>query len=322
MEIVTHRVVANGVDQPEVEIPEGVTHIGENAFYRLPALQHVKLPSSLEGIDDGAFLGCYNLLSVDFSKCRDLKYIGENAFAECLALRHVSLSNCVNLVRLKNYAFDECVHLALHIPRTVRNFGEKVCGRVQLVAMNRLEQYTGETSEYDVLKTAKYLLLPKSIESELEVLLATDDTVFINQSPFWVDDYDRYADVFDAMGELNVIWIESLRRQGKIRSTGWTKAFIVQEAEIRNRVIDLWRRVRPFDIINGNKFLFEAASDTFIADGSRLVAMRSYQNQPEETKIFKEILAYFDIREPARPRSPTPVGRSKRPRRLMANLRL
>ena len=320
MEVTTYRAVTRGLDQPDVEIPEGVTHIGESAFRGFHQIQTVKLPSTLIGIDDVAFLECENLLSVDFSKCVDLKYIGVNAFAECFALRHVNLSKCVNLWKFKDYAFDECVHLTLNIPPTVVNFGKMVCGRVQMVATDRLYQYTGYATEWDILKTANYLLLPKSLKSDLKTLRRSGE-VTLKHRPFLVDDYDRYVDVFDAIGELNKIWIESLRRQGKIRSTGWTKAFVVQEAEIRNRVIDLWSRVRPFDVSNGSKTLFEAASDTLVADGRRLVAMKSYQNQPEETKIFKEVLTYFNILEP--PRAPRLTGRSaKRARRMMADLRL
>ena len=48
MEIVTHRVVTRGISKPYVEIPEGVTHIGEHAFARNSTIQHVKLPSTLK----------------------------------------------------------------------------------------------------------------------------------------------------------------------------------------------------------------------------------------------------------------------------------
>lgn len=320
MEIVTYRVVTNGIDKPYVEIPEGVTHIGDDAFNQCHTLQHVKLPSSLEEIGNNAFLACKELLSVDFSKCRDLRYVGTNAFAECFALRHVNLSNCVNLRKFKDYAFDECVHLTLHIPRTNPIFGEMVCGRVQLVAMSTLEKYTGNRGDwYDVLKTAEYLLLPSSKKSELETL---NGTVTLKHTPFWVEDYDKYADVFDAMGQLNVLWVESLRRQSKIRGTnGWSRAVIVGESETKNRVIDLWDRVKLYNVSNGSNTLFEISSDKLLSQGRRLVAMRSYQRQPEETKLFKDILDSYGIQEPARAPS-VDVRSSKRARRLMANLRL
>ena len=310
MEIVTYRVVARGIDKPYVEIPEGVTHIGERAFGNLEdnTIQHVKLPSTLLGIGEQAFQGCNELLSVDFSECRDLVDIGDFAFAECYELRHVNLSNCVKLKRFEEGVFDECLNLTLHVPRTIKYFGVLACGNVQAAAFSSV---LSEGQHNDVLTYPEYLLLPKSTKPEFDWV-----RVLSKRVPFWVDDYDRYADVFDAIGELNVIWVESLRRQGKIRSTGWTSAFIVQESEIRNHVIDLWNRVNPFNVSNGSKTLFEAATDNLIADGRRLVAMQSYQTQPEETKIFKNILESYNIREPTR------ASPAKKARRLMANLRL
>ena len=177
-----------------------------------------------------------------------------------------------------------------------------------------MRQANGEL--FDGPLFAKYLLLPKSEKSELEALYDRDP-----EDTFYVDDYDKYADVFDAMGQLNVLWVESLRRQSKIRETnGWSKAVIVEESETKNRVMELWARVKPYNISNGSKTLFEAASDIPI-QGRRLVDMTSYQNQPEETKLFKNILDSYGIKEPARAPSAN-VRSSKRARRLMAKLRL
>ncbi len=315
MEIVTHRVVARGIDKPYVEIPEGVTHIGESAFSGKRRIQHVKLPSSLLGIGIAAFAGCESLLSVDFSECSDLASLGASAFEQCFALHHVNLSNCPKLTKFEEGVFDECVHLTLYIPRTVQYFDDFSCGRVHTVALSQLRQANGEP--FDVAMRATYLLLPKSKKSELKAMYHRNA-----KKTFYVDDYDRYADVFDAIGQLNVLWVESLRRQSKIRNTNaWNKAVIVEESETKNRVMDLWNRVKPHNVFNGSKTLFEAAGDVLLSEGRRLVTMRSYQSQPEETKLFKEILEAYNIREPPRPPR-SDVRPAKKARRLMANLRL
>ena len=315
MEIATHRVVTRGIDKPYVEIPEGVTHIGKDAFLNYHNIQHVKFPSTLLELYTGAFTGCENLLSVDFSECRDLMSLGSATFEECFALRHVNLSNCPKIRRFEEGIFEECVHLTLFIPRTVQYFQDITCGRVQIVAISQMRDEN--QNPIDAVLHSEYVLTPKDMKSELNRLFHRSvGTVF------YVDDYDAYADVFDAIGQLNVIWIESLRRQSRIRNTKvWNKVIIVEESETRNRVTDLWNRVKPYNVFNGSKTLFEAAGQDILSQGRRLVTMRSYQRQPEETKLFKEILDSYDIKEPPRPQRSD--GRSaKRARRLMANLRL
>lgn len=309
MEIVTYRVVTRGIDKPYVEIPKGVTHIGDEAFSNM-SIEHVILPSTLIKIDKGAFSSCTKLLSVDFSRCTELEEIGENAFSGCVNLRHVHLGNCVRLPALAAGVFKDCNKLVLHVPRNVTGYFEHCVQNVALVALPAFAINACSSNA---------MLLPKDeFQDQVSGIL---NRYFVDS--FFTEEYDKYADVFDAIGQLNVLWVESLRRQGKIRETnGWSKAVIVEEAETKNRVLELWARMEPFDIYNEDEeqFLFQLATDLLI-QGERLVNMTSYQNQPEETKLFKTILDSFSIQEPARAPS-ADVRSSKRARRLMAKLRL
>lgn len=301
MDIVTHVTVRRGVNQEYVVIPEGVTHIGGLAFVeayrREPCkIKHVKLPSTLLDIGISAFAECPTLLSVDFSECINLQRIGDRAFAMCRNLRHVSLSNCTNLRLISTSVFRGCVKLVLHVPRQVQYF-PRCFSNLKLVA---LQNYSDNATDMQTL------LLPSSERSQRVSTLLRRENVNV----IYADDWDRYADVFDAIGRLNMLWVESLRRQGAYRRTnGWNSAVIVAESEIKNDIVELWRKVQPFD---ARIFL----SSDIVREGARLVQMGSYREQPEETKLFKVILDAYNIREPPRPRPPTPVGRSKRPRRL------
>ena len=307
MEIVTRVVVTRGVNKGYVVIPEGVTHIDDFAFFLMfqnveCVIQHVDLPSTLQSIGESAFMECSSILSMDFSKCAQLSYIGKNAFSRCLNLRHVDLSKCTSLTILPPGMFSGCVKLVLHVPRRLR-YSVRCFTDLRLVA---LHEYSDNGTDMQTL------LLPRSARSQMVSTLLRRENVHA----IYAYDWDLYADVFDAIGRLNVLWVESLRRQSAYRKAkGWNKSVIVAESEIKNYVLELWSRVQPYA-----QLMFNYASD-IVQEGRRLVQMRSYQMQPEETKLFKEILESYNVTEPARLRPPTPVGRSKRPRRL-ADLRL
>lgn len=61
-----------------VEIPDGVVEIGENAFYECVGMVNIKIPNNLEKIGDCAFIGCYGLKSIILPKT--LKSIGSAVF--------------------------------------------------------------------------------------------------------------------------------------------------------------------------------------------------------------------------------------------------
>ncbi|MCR5361124.1 MAG: leucine-rich repeat domain-containing protein [Bacteroidales bacterium] len=61
-----------------VMMPDGVTEIGDSAFWRSKNLVKINLPSGLKTIGDGAFYGCENLPSITIPE--GVEGIGKNAF--------------------------------------------------------------------------------------------------------------------------------------------------------------------------------------------------------------------------------------------------
>lgn len=138
-----------------VDLNEGLEAIGSEAFRYCEALESVTLPSTLscvsqyafadsglksvtllgcEVIEYGAFINCYELISVSFSSnimqigdsaftCCDslsslnlasyryLETIGNGAFMGCTSLKNVNLSNCVGLEIIDYNAFNGCTGL-------------------------------------------------------------------------------------------------------------------------------------------------------------------------------------------------------------------
>lgn len=110
-------VIENGVLtayngwQKHVVIPDGVTTIGEKAFYNDPYRSNiytVTMPDSVTAIESSAFYNLGNLVKVNFSS--NLEKIGQQAFRSCVNLTSVNLRNCP--VSIERYAFYNCSMLS------------------------------------------------------------------------------------------------------------------------------------------------------------------------------------------------------------------
>lgn len=89
----------------KVTIPEGVTHIYDNAFNSCGNIKTLKLPSTLKYIGESAFLENDKLEAVKLPK--NLEYIGESAFFNCDKLKKVELPDSVTLIGNDAFAFCE-----------------------------------------------------------------------------------------------------------------------------------------------------------------------------------------------------------------------
>lgn len=122
----------------EVVIKDGVTSVGDRAFYDYKNLSEVGFPPSLKTIGKSAFYFCKQLQNVDLSGTA-LKKMGEGAFWACRQLQKVDLSGTAlptipfrafyfcdaltevilptGLQSIEGGAFQDCVALAkLHVP--------------------------------------------------------------------------------------------------------------------------------------------------------------------------------------------------------------
>lgn len=90
-----------------VIIPEGVTRIGEHGFYYCDKLPSIILPNSLKTIGNEAFYPCEQLTSVTFGE--SLVSIGEGAFSRCYMLKEIKLPK--TLSKVSESSFHECYSL-------------------------------------------------------------------------------------------------------------------------------------------------------------------------------------------------------------------
>ena len=90
-----------------VTVSESVTHIGDHAFSDCESLTSVIIPESVSHIGDGAFNGCKSLTNVVIPQ--GVTYIGDSEFYGCESLASVTIPSSVNSIR--NYAFSGCKRL-------------------------------------------------------------------------------------------------------------------------------------------------------------------------------------------------------------------
>ena len=110
-----------GKTATEYTIPNGVTSIGNGAFYSCTNLVSVSIPNSVTSIGDNAFAECDRLTDVTIPD--GVTSIGDGAFAKCDELTSVTIPNSVTSIG--DGAFSGCTNLSVSIPDGVTRIGDE-----------------------------------------------------------------------------------------------------------------------------------------------------------------------------------------------------
>ena len=114
------KVDENDIVNGTVEIPEGVTKIGDGAFEGCSSLTNIEMPEGLTEIGYRAFWECSSLKNVKIPK--GLTEIGDNVFKYCRSLTNVEIPDGVT--RIGDEAFFGCRSLTnIEIPEGVTKIG-------------------------------------------------------------------------------------------------------------------------------------------------------------------------------------------------------
>lgn len=123
----------------DVVIPDGVTSIGDSAFYDFCGLKKVTsviIPGSVTSIGGSAFSYCSSLTSVAIPE--SVRSIGDRAFCSCSSLTSVTIPESVR--RIGYGAFEYCRSLAsITIPenvRTINNSAFQDCSSLKRVTIS------------------------------------------------------------------------------------------------------------------------------------------------------------------------------------------
>ena len=109
----------------EVKLPEGLTYLGDYAFFRAANLKSITLPNTLTTIGGAAFYECTGLTDITIPS--NVKTIDEGAFFGCTGLTSVTIPD--NVETLGQGVFRGCTQLtSIHIPKRVKSMGANMFG--------------------------------------------------------------------------------------------------------------------------------------------------------------------------------------------------
>ena len=160
-------VIRNGVlieytgSEKNITIPDGVTSIGDRAFFTCD-ITSVTIPDSVTEIGMEAFYKCKNLKNINFSN--NLTTIGDLCFAYCDSLTNITIPKSVTLIR--RWAFQECKNLNnLVIPSNVISMLEgafRYCDNLTNVTINEGVKIINRWA-FSGCKNLSTVILPSSL---------------------------------------------------------------------------------------------------------------------------------------------------------------
>lgn len=92
----------------EIELPANLINLGYSAFEGCRSLTRVILPPLLDEVPTGCFSQCTNLITVDMSRCTNLRRIHQSAFEFC-AITAIQIPGTVTSI--SDYVFNHCLNL-------------------------------------------------------------------------------------------------------------------------------------------------------------------------------------------------------------------
>lgn len=103
-----------------IELPAGLTTIGEYAFYYCNALLSIEIPSGAINWGRSVFTDCWSLASVTLPE--GLQTISSGAFGSCYALKDITIPSSVTT--LEGFAFSDSGLTSIELPEKLTTIGE------------------------------------------------------------------------------------------------------------------------------------------------------------------------------------------------------
>lgn len=148
-EISNGKLIKYNGNAANVVIPDGVTSIGDYAFFNCKSLKSITIPNSVTRISKGMFEKCTNLTSITIPD--SVTSIGDWAFSNCESLKSITIPDSVTSIG--KWAFGGCTNLAsVTIPDSVTSIGRYAfdgCKKLPQSVKNYIPQGGKDNSRKD-----------------------------------------------------------------------------------------------------------------------------------------------------------------------------
>ena len=117
-----------------ITIPDSVTSIRDSVFYSCTSLTNITIPDSVTSIGDGMFSNCWHLTSITIPE--SVTSIGTDAFAGCYDLTSITIPESVTSIGTA--AFSGCGLTSITIPESVtsiRDYMFSDCGSLTSITI-------------------------------------------------------------------------------------------------------------------------------------------------------------------------------------------
>jgi len=190
--------------------------IGERAFYYCRELPEIQIPNAVLIIKQEAFAGCESLTTIDLPS--DLGTIGDNAFALCYLLDNVVIPPFVTNIGVR--AFYNCRSIkSLDFPKGLRTISNGVCEHCTSLAHVSIPSTVAEIGEeaFSGCYSLPSIIIPNGptvIQKgafrwcyELETVIIGKDVAQIMDDPAKMQSFSTELGVFHACTKLKTIII-------------------------------------------------------------------------------------------------------------------
>jgi 1-phosphatidylinositol phosphodiesterase len=168
-----------------IVIGEGITSIGNYAFYGFDNVTSVSIPSTVKSIGEGAFTKCSSLKTVDISKTA-IQTIGDYAFKDCSSMNVFYTSNKV--ASISDNAFTNATSLVMYGSASIYSETYASENNIKYVVTGAYD----EDTDWFTSKATYYEPFTSELNGEAVTNTAEANT---NNSVSWVESYSGRSGV-------------------------------------------------------------------------------------------------------------------------------